>query len=105
MVVLLAAALAASIYVIDVLEILKLRRVRWRQLVGLRGPAAPPPAEAEVDEGVARELETGTFAAVDPDTGEITAIDPDTGDFEAVPPPPEPPPRPPRRTAGAKRSR
>jgi UDP-GlcNAc:undecaprenyl-phosphate GlcNAc-1-phosphate transferase len=102
---LLAAALAASIYVIDVLEILKLRRVRWRQLVGLRGPAAPPPAEAEVDEGVARELETGTFAAVDPDTGEITAIDPDTGDFEAVPPPPEPPPRPPRRTAGAKRSR
>ena len=105
MVVLLAAALAASIYVISVLEILKLRRFRWRQLVGLRGPAAPPPAEAEVDEGVARELETGTFAAVDPDTGEITAIDPDTGGFEAVPPPPESPPRPPRRTAGAKRSR
>src|SRR6476619_619021 len=102
MVVLLAAALAASIYVIDVLEILKLRQIRWRQLVGLRGPQAPPPAEAEVEEGVARELETGTFAAVDPDTGEITAIDPDTGEFEAVPPPPEPPPRRPRRTAGAK---
>jgi hypothetical protein len=72
--------------VVNVLEILKLRSFRLRQLVGLRAPGEPPPAEAEVDAGVQHELETGTFAAVDPDTGEIKAIDPDTGEFEAVPP-------------------
>jgi UDP-GlcNAc:undecaprenyl-phosphate GlcNAc-1-phosphate transferase len=80
----LLGALAASIYVIDVLEILKLRRVRWRQLVGLRGPEQPPPDQAEVDAGVEHELETGEFAAVDPDTGEAAAVDPDTGEMEAV---------------------
>ena len=37
------AALAASVYLVVVLEILKLRRFRLRQLVGLRGPAAPQP--------------------------------------------------------------
>jgi UDP-GlcNAc:undecaprenyl-phosphate/decaprenyl-phosphate GlcNAc-1-phosphate transferase len=84
MVVCLAGALAASVYVINVLEILKLRRVRLRQLVGLRGPAAPPPDEAEVDAGVQHELDTGTFTAVDPSTGEMTAIDPDTGEMDAV---------------------
>src|SRR4051794_10313183 len=82
----LAAALAASVYVIHVLEILKLRRVRWRQLVGIRGPAAPPD-EAEVDVAVQHELDTGTFQAVDPSTGEMRAIDPDTGEIEAVPEP------------------
>jgi UDP-GlcNAc:undecaprenyl-phosphate/decaprenyl-phosphate GlcNAc-1-phosphate transferase len=81
---LLIAATAASIYVISVLEILKLRRVRWRQLVGLRAPGGLPPDEAEVDAGVERELETGEFAAVDPDTGEAAAVDPDTGEMEAV---------------------
>jgi UDP-GlcNAc:undecaprenyl-phosphate GlcNAc-1-phosphate transferase len=76
------ATLAASVYVVLVLEILKLRRFRFRQLVGLRGPGAPAPEE--VDAGVARELETGSFAALDPETGELQAIDPDTGEFEAV---------------------
>ena len=57
-------------------------RFRLRQLVGLRGPAARP--GEEVDAGVARELETGSFAAVDPETGEFEAIDPDTGEFEAI---------------------
>jgi UDP-GlcNAc:undecaprenyl-phosphate/decaprenyl-phosphate GlcNAc-1-phosphate transferase len=76
------AALAASVYLVVVLEILKLRRFRLRQLVGLRGPAAPEPAE--VDEGVVRELETGSFAALNPETGELEAIDPDTGEFEAI---------------------
>jgi len=76
------AALAASVYLVVVLEILKLRRFRLRQLVGLRGPAAPEPAE--VDEGVVRELETGSFAALNPETGEFEAIDPDTGEFEAI---------------------
>jgi UDP-GlcNAc:undecaprenyl-phosphate GlcNAc-1-phosphate transferase len=76
------AALAASVYLVLVLEILKLRRFRLRQLVGLRGPAAPQPEE--VDAGVARELETGSFAALNPDTGELEAIDPDTGEFEVI---------------------
>jgi UDP-GlcNAc:undecaprenyl-phosphate GlcNAc-1-phosphate transferase len=75
-------ALAASVYLVLVLEILKLRRFRLRQLVGLRGADAPQPSE--VDAGVARELETGSFAALNPDTGELEAIDPDTGEFEAV---------------------
>ena len=78
----LVGALAASIYVIHVLEILKLRRFRLRQLVGIRGPAAAPD-EAEVDAAVKDELDTGTFKAVDPATGEMAAIDPDTGEIEA----------------------
>ncbi len=108
MAVVLLGALAASIYVINVLEILKLRRFRWRQLVGLRGPAEPPPDEAEVDAGVERELETGEFAAVDPDTGEMTAVDPDTGEMQAVPGPEEvkraPEPEQPARAPGRRGS-
>ena len=76
-----AAAVAASVYVVVVLEILKLRSTRSRQLA-LRGPASP----GEVDAGVARELETGSFEAVNPQTGEFAAIDPETGEFEAVRP-------------------
>ena len=83
---LLIGAAAASIYVIDVLEILKLRQIRWRQMVGLRGPAEPPPDQAAVDAGVQREIETGEFKAVDPETGEAAAVDPDTGEVEAVSP-------------------
>jgi UDP-GlcNAc:undecaprenyl-phosphate GlcNAc-1-phosphate transferase len=103
----LAGALAASIYVIHVLEILKLRRVRWRQLVRLRGPADRPD-EAEVDAAVQHELDTGTFQAVDPATGEMTAIDPDTGEMDAVPAQPDvtasPPPEPPARAPGRRDS-
>jgi len=76
------AAVAASVYVVYVLEILKLRHFRLHQLVGARGPAAPAPEE--VDAGVARELETGSFAALNPQTGEFESIDPDTGEFEAL---------------------
>jgi UDP-GlcNAc:undecaprenyl-phosphate GlcNAc-1-phosphate transferase len=95
----LLGALAASIRVISVLEILKLKRVRGWQMAGLRGPQAPPPDEAEVEAGVQYELDTGTFRAVDPSTGEMTAIDPDTGEIEAVTPsqPPEQPARAPGR--------
>jgi UDP-GlcNAc:undecaprenyl-phosphate GlcNAc-1-phosphate transferase len=72
----LVAALAASIYLVYVLEILKLRRIRLRQLIGIRRAAGKPvPEEAEVDVGVARELETGSFPAVDPETGEFEALD------------------------------
>jgi hypothetical protein len=70
------------VYLVILLEILKLRRFRLRQLVGLRGQAAAAPEE--VDAGVARELETGSFAAINPQTGEFEAIDPDTGEFETI---------------------
>ena len=78
----LVAVLAASVYLVFTLEILKLRRFRQRQLAGARAAAAGD----EVDEGVARELETGSFAAVNPETGEFEAVDPETGEFEALPP-------------------
>ena len=84
MVVFLLVALAASVYLIIVLEILKLRGVRQRQLAAARPGGVPA---AEVDEGVARELETGSFSAIDPDTGEFRELNPETGEFEALPPP------------------
>lgn len=59
-------ALAASVYLVLVLEILKLRRFRWLQLRrahAVRGEGHP--AEAEVDADVARGLETGEFEAVE----------------------------------------
>ena len=59
-------ALAASVYLVLVLEILKLRRVRafrMRRSGALAG--RPDVAEQEVDAHVARELETGEFEAVD----------------------------------------
>jgi UDP-GlcNAc:undecaprenyl-phosphate/decaprenyl-phosphate GlcNAc-1-phosphate transferase len=72
---------AASVYLVVVLEILKLRSERTREFFRFAGRQVP---ETTVDEGVARELETGRFAVVDPDTGEVEALDPETGDFEAV---------------------
>jgi UDP-GlcNAc:undecaprenyl-phosphate GlcNAc-1-phosphate transferase len=88
MAVFLLAALAASIYLLVELEVLKLRRLRLRQRLGLAPAKGPPPVEAEieaeVEEGVRREIETGEFAAVNPDTGETAKVDPDTGEMEAV---------------------
>jgi UDP-GlcNAc:undecaprenyl-phosphate GlcNAc-1-phosphate transferase len=70
-------ALAASVYLVEVLEILKLRRVRLRQVAGLRREARRPvPAPADLDRAVATELETGTFPAIDPETGEFEAVEP-----------------------------
>jgi UDP-GlcNAc:undecaprenyl-phosphate GlcNAc-1-phosphate transferase len=70
-------ALAASVYLVEVLEILKLRRVRLRQVAGLRRAGErPAPATADVDRAVATELETGTFPAIDPETGEFEAVEP-----------------------------
>jgi UDP-GlcNAc:undecaprenyl-phosphate GlcNAc-1-phosphate transferase len=78
MAVLLLLALAASVYLVEVLEILNLRHLRLRQLAGIRREArVPVPAPEQIDRAVARELETGSFPA----------IDPETGDFEALPPP------------------
>jgi UDP-GlcNAc:undecaprenyl-phosphate GlcNAc-1-phosphate transferase len=73
-------ALAASVYLVEVLEILNLRRLRLRQLVTIRRDAGRPvPGAEQVDLAVARELETGSFPAVDPETGEFEAVDPASG--------------------------
>jgi UDP-GlcNAc:undecaprenyl-phosphate/decaprenyl-phosphate GlcNAc-1-phosphate transferase len=74
------AAVAASVYLVVVLEILKLRSERTRGVFRM-ARALPPEA---VDEGVARELETGTFAVVDPSSGELEVLDTETGEFEVV---------------------
>jgi UDP-GlcNAc:undecaprenyl-phosphate GlcNAc-1-phosphate transferase len=76
----LVVALAASVYLIVVLEILKLRRVRWRQMVRVGASGTPD----EVDRQVADELETGEFRAVDPESGEYRTLDPDTGEFRSI---------------------
>ena len=71
-------ALAASVYLVSVLEILTLRQVRLRQLGRMRRQAGRSvPAPQEVDRAVAQELETGSFPTVEPETGEFEAIDPD----------------------------
>src|SRR5690348_15511006 len=68
-------ALAASVYLVEVLEIFKLRQTRLRQLVTLRrSTGAPEPELGEVNAAVEQELETGSFPAVDPETGEFEAI-------------------------------
>jgi UDP-GlcNAc:undecaprenyl-phosphate/decaprenyl-phosphate GlcNAc-1-phosphate transferase len=59
-------AITASIYLVLVLEILKLKRFRQFQLRRMsQAHGEPPPADAEVDARLARELETGEFEAVD----------------------------------------
>ena len=61
------ATVAASVYLVLVLEILKLKRFRQFQLRrehALQGE--PPPDEAQVDAQVAYELETGEFDIVRP---------------------------------------
>jgi UDP-GlcNAc:undecaprenyl-phosphate GlcNAc-1-phosphate transferase len=84
MVAFLLLAVWASIRLLVALEILKLRRFRFRQV-----DAAMPgePAQEVVDEGVARELESGEFETVDPATGTVQKVDPETGEFEAIDPP------------------
>jgi UDP-GlcNAc:undecaprenyl-phosphate/decaprenyl-phosphate GlcNAc-1-phosphate transferase len=71
----LLAALAASVYLVEVLEILKLRQTRLRQLITLRRQVGQPEPELEeVNVAVEQELETGTFPTVDPETGEFDAL-------------------------------
>ena len=70
-------AVAASVYLVSVLEILTLRQMRLRQLIGVRRQAGrAAPAAQEVDAAVAQELETGSFPTVDPETGEFEALGP-----------------------------
>jgi UDP-GlcNAc:undecaprenyl-phosphate/decaprenyl-phosphate GlcNAc-1-phosphate transferase len=68
-------ALLASFRLLYALEILKLRRFRYRKV---RAITATPPDPEQVDRAVAEELQTGSFPVVDPDTGE----------FEVEPPAP-----------------
>jgi UDP-GlcNAc:undecaprenyl-phosphate GlcNAc-1-phosphate transferase len=70
------AAVAASIYLLAALEILKLRQLRRR--------GAPVARPETIDEGVARELETGSFPVVDPETGEFEAMEDEAGGHEAL---------------------
>jgi len=59
-------AIAASVYLVIVLEILKLKRFRLFQARrASMAEGAAMPADEEVDARVARELETGEFDAVD----------------------------------------
>jgi UDP-GlcNAc:undecaprenyl-phosphate/decaprenyl-phosphate GlcNAc-1-phosphate transferase len=68
-------AISASVYLVEVLEILKLRQTRLRQLITLRRQVgAPEPEPQEVERAVEEELETGSFPTVDPETGEFEAI-------------------------------
>jgi UDP-GlcNAc:undecaprenyl-phosphate/decaprenyl-phosphate GlcNAc-1-phosphate transferase len=60
-------ALAASIYLVLVLEILKFRRFRERDLRGrVETGEMPALTPAEIDAEIAHEMETGEFQAVDP---------------------------------------
>lgn len=66
----LGIAVAASFYLVYVLEILKLRRFRFRQVA-----AQLPVAERQaIDREVQHELETGRFREPDPETGEFGAV-------------------------------
>ena len=80
MVLFFVGVIAASFYLVVTLEILKLRR--WRSVA----PASASLSPEAVDEGVKRELETGSFEIVNPATGEYEAVDPETGEFEAIDP-------------------
>jgi len=66
-----AIALAASVYLVYVLEILKLRRLRAWQL----RKEDPDTSEHEIDERFEEELETGEFAAVAVTRGGVNRTD------------------------------
>ena len=69
-------AVAASVYLVLVLEILKFRRVREREIRRqVETGEIPALSEREIEHEIDREVETGEFEAVPP---------PETGEFEAV---------------------
>jgi UDP-GlcNAc:undecaprenyl-phosphate/decaprenyl-phosphate GlcNAc-1-phosphate transferase len=71
-----ALALAASVYLVVVLEILKFRRIREREIRRqVETGEIPALTEQEIEHEIEREVETGEFEAVRP---------PETGEFEAV---------------------
>jgi UDP-GlcNAc:undecaprenyl-phosphate/decaprenyl-phosphate GlcNAc-1-phosphate transferase len=71
-----AVAVAASVYLVVVLEILKFRRFREREIRRqVETGELPALSEQEIEVEIEREVETGEFEAVRP---------PETGEFEAV---------------------
>jgi UDP-GlcNAc:undecaprenyl-phosphate/decaprenyl-phosphate GlcNAc-1-phosphate transferase len=69
-------AFAASIYLVIVLEILKFRRFRERELRRqVETGEIPALSQSQIEHEIEREVETGEFEAVRP---------PETGEFEAV---------------------
>ncbi len=71
-----AVAVAASVYLVVVLEILKFRRFREREIRRqVETGELPALTEEEIETEIGREVETGEFEAVRP---------PETGEFEAV---------------------
>jgi UDP-GlcNAc:undecaprenyl-phosphate/decaprenyl-phosphate GlcNAc-1-phosphate transferase len=69
-------AVAASVYLVLVLEILKFRRSREREIRRqVETGEIPALSEREIEHEIDREVETGEFEAVTP---------PETGEFEAV---------------------
>ena len=79
----LLAALAASVYLVYVLEIFKFKGLRTIQLRRLD----PNTTEPEIDEAVQRDVETGEFEAVkatEPELDKPLQRDVETGEFEAV---------------------
>jgi UDP-GlcNAc:undecaprenyl-phosphate GlcNAc-1-phosphate transferase len=71
-----ALALAASVYLVVVLEILKFRRIREREIRRqVETGEIPVLTEEQIEHEIEREVETGEFEAVRP---------PETGEFEAV---------------------
>jgi UDP-GlcNAc:undecaprenyl-phosphate GlcNAc-1-phosphate transferase len=77
-----AIAVAASVYLVLVLEILKFKRFRERELQRQveTGEIAALSSD-EIDRSIEREVETGEFQAVRPTDG---APPPETDEFEAV---------------------
>ena len=78
-------AVAASVYLVIVLEILKFSRFRARELRRQveTGEIAALSA-SEIDNEIEREMETGEFQAVRPPDSGGPARPPETGEFEAV---------------------
>ena len=77
------AALAASVYLVLVLEILKFRRFRERELRRrVETGEIPALSEAEIEHEIEREVETGEFETVDPQGTD--GHPPGTDEFEAV---------------------
>jgi UDP-GlcNAc:undecaprenyl-phosphate GlcNAc-1-phosphate transferase len=71
-----ALAVAASVYLVVVLEILKFRRFREREIRRqVETGELPALSEEEIEDEIGREVETGEFEQVRP---------PETGEFEAV---------------------
>ena len=89
-----ALAIAASVYLVLVLEILKFRRFRERQL------RRRDMSEKEIEEEIQREVETGEFEALDPDDD---SPDPDAHPPDPATRPPDPATRPPDPAADAPR--